>query len=301
MGYFSQRKKHERDYLLLNVVLITVTLLTFASFSSEGVGRFCNLLQFHFYLITFAALVYALFGKFFIHAAAALLLLIVNFGAIASAANITTNVAHDGKNNLTILYQNNVRAVEPLVVDAQKFNADIIGISLKRNPAYLPDMFGEYELVHQNDENERNFILTNKNHLRAGLIKLSPRHRASFLVFEEGDRNLVFINVDFASLRKKEEKIVFDNLAEFILAQDEPVIIAGDFGIPAWSETFKKFLAKTDLEVKNRIIMTDGKSWFNPFYIPTINLLGYRNLGLKDVDILSAHKGSYPIKFELNF
>lgn len=301
MGYFSQRKKHERDNRILNITLSLIAFFTICSFGGGSLGRLCNLLQFHFYLITFIALIYALIGKFFIHAFAALLLLIVNFGAIASAANIMTNVTHEGENNLTILYQNNTRAVEPLVNDAQRIGADIIGINHKRLQAYLPEGFGDYQLVHQSGESEKSFILTNKTPLRAGKIKLSPKYSASFLVFEENGKNLIFVNVDFGKLKKSEEKNVFDNLAEFVLSQDEPLIIVGDFGIPAWSETFKNFLAKTDLEVKNRIIMTDGKSWFDLFSIPSINLLGYRNLGLKNVDILSAHKGSHPLRFDLNF
>lgn len=301
MGYFSQRKKHERDNFILNFTLGVIGILTLCSFGGGSFGQLCNLLQFHFYLITVIALIYALCGRFFVHAAVALILLIVNFGIISSAANIATNVAHDGKNHLTILYQNNARVVEPLVKDAQENGAEIIGINHKRVPLYLPESFGDFQLVHQSKEAEKSFILTNKEPLRAGRIKLAPKRSASFLVFEASGKNLVFVNIDFAKLKKNEEAVVFDNLAEFVLAQDEPVIMIGNFGVPAWSATFKNFLAKTNLEVKNRIIMTDGKSWFDLFSVPTINLLGYRNLGLKDVDILSAHKGSHPIKFELNF
>lgn len=301
MGYFSQRKKHERDNLILNITLGIVAVLTVCSFDGGAFGRFCNLLQFHFYIITLAALIYALLGRFFIHSLVALLLLIVNFGVLTSAANIVTNTSHSGSDKLTILYQNNVRRVEPLVKDALENNASIVGLNHKKDPAYLPESFGDYQLVHQSRDEEKSFILTTKNPLRAGRIHLSPQRTASFLVFENAGKNFVFINLNFANLSFKEEKNVFDNLAKFILGQDEPVIIIGDFGVPAWSKTFKNFLAKTDLEIKNRIIMTDGNSWFNPFIVPSINVLGYRNLGLKNIDILSDHKGSHPLRFDLNF
>ncbi len=304
MGYFSQRKKHERANLILNITLTIIAVCTLLSFFDGSVSRFFDLLgfwRFHYYIITLAAFFYALSGSFFIHAAAALLLLTINYAAIASSANIFSNVAHEGTNRLTILYQNNARHVEPLVRDAEENNADIIAVNHRKVPAYLPENFGAYQLFHQEDDAGKSFILTKKTPLRAGKLRLTAERSASFLVFEEGGRNLIFVNVDFAGLKTAEEKTVFDNLTKFVLGQDEPLILIGDFGIPAWSKTFKDFLAKTELEVKNHIILSNGGSWFNLFSVPRINVLGYRNLGLENIDILSAHKGSHPFRFDLNF
>ena len=304
MGYFSQRKKHERANLLLNITLTVIAVFTVLSFFDNSIGRFFDLLdfwRFHYYIITLAAFFYALAGRFFIHAAAAFVLLTINYAAVASSANIFGNAMHEGKNRLTILYQNNVRYTEPLVRDAEKAGADIIGVNHRRIPAYLPESFGDYQLFHQEGNAEKSFILTKKTPLRAGKLRLTAKRTASFLTFEENGKNLIFVNINFAGLTGGEEKTVFDNLSEFVLSQDEPLIIIGDFGIPAWSETFRKFLAQTGLEVKNHVIMSDGGSWFNLFTVPSINVLGYRNLGLKNIDILPAHKGSHPFRFDLIF
>lgn len=165
MGYFSQRKKHERANLILNITLTTITVLTVLSFFDSSISRFFDLLgfwRFHYYIITLAAFFYALAGKFFVHAAAAFVLLTINYAAIASSANIFSNAAQEGENRLTILYQNNVRHAEPLVRDAKEANADIIGVNHRRIPAYLPESFGDYQLFHQEGDAEKSFILTRK-------------------------------------------------------------------------------------------------------------------------------------------
>lgn len=164
--------------------------------------------RFHYYIITLAAFFYALAGRFFVHAAAAFVLLTINYAAIASSANIFSNAAHEGENRLTVLYQNNVRHTEPLVRDAEEANADIIGVNHRRIPAYLPESFGSYQLFHQEGDAEKSFILTRKAPLRAGKLRLTAERTASFLTFEEGGRNLIFVNVNFAGLTGSEEKTV---------------------------------------------------------------------------------------------
>ena len=103
-------------------------------------------------------------------------------------------------------------------------------------------------------------------------------------------------------IKDKEIKGVYDNLIEFVLLQDDPVILVGDFGITSWSPIFKNFLQKTALEVKNRIIMTDGSHFFSPFSAPTINLLAYKNIGIRSINVFSAKKKSpLHIDFELEY
>ena len=58
MGYFSQRKKHERANLILNITLTTIAVLTVLSFFDSSISRFFDLLgfwRFHYYIITLAA------------------------------------------------------------------------------------------------------------------------------------------------------------------------------------------------------------------------------------------------------
>ena len=46
MGYFSQRKKHERANLILNITLTTIAVLTVLSFFDSSISRFFDLLAF---------------------------------------------------------------------------------------------------------------------------------------------------------------------------------------------------------------------------------------------------------------
>ena len=53
MGYFSQRKKHERANLILNITLTTITVLTVLSFFDSSISRFFDLKIFFFFLKKF--------------------------------------------------------------------------------------------------------------------------------------------------------------------------------------------------------------------------------------------------------
>ena len=305
MGYFSQRKKQERVNFSLNLILGIIGILTIASFFDSTDNRFIEIItswRFHYYIITLLVFIYALFSQYFIHAFAALLLLIVNYGAVASAANIFTNVSSENSQKVSVIYQNNTHHLAPLVKAAVNSDADIIGIN-HRKPLYFNAELAEpYQLFHEGAGLDKSFILTLLPPQRAGKLHLTPKRTASFLTVTKGNHKFIFVNIDFSGIKAEEEKIVFDNLAEFVLKQDEPLIIIGDFGIPAWSKTFQSFLNKTELEVKNHIIMSDGGSKFNIFTIPSINVLAYRNVGLEDLTFLPPKKNSkHPLLFELSF
>ena len=138
--------------------------------------------------------------------------------------------------------------------------------------------------------------------LKSGKLRLSPRFTASYMSFIAEEQPLVLINIDLSGLSHRDEKTVYHNLAEFVTAQDNPVIIIGEFGIPAWSDTFKKFLNKTGLEVKNRVILSNGSCWFNPFGVPSLNVLAYKNFGGNDVSLLNKDGNArHPLLVELSF
>lgn len=130
---------------------------------------------------------------------------------------------------------------------------------------------------------------------RQGKLQLSPHISASFMSFEKFDRVFTIINVDFSEADYSEQKIAFNNLARFVENQDDPVVIVGDFGIPSWSPLFREFLIKTDLHVKNRILYTDGKRYFAPFIVPTINVLGFDNIGIRRLKFIPEDQ-SFDIK-----
>lgn len=303
MGYFSQRKKQERVNFSLNLILIIIGILTIlAFFDSSGSSLFdkISFWRFHYYVIMLLVFGYALLFRFFFQAIIAFLLLIVNFSVIASSANILSNSVGSNNQRVSVIYQNGTRRIEPLTKAGSKLGADIIGINHRHSLTFNKETAGQYKMFYKSAGLEKTFILTNKTPVRAGKLRLTSQHSASFMTLKENGRHFIFVNIDFSNLEENEEKTVFDNLAEFVLNQDNPVIIIGDFGIPAWSKTFRSFLNKTELEVKNHILMSDGRSWFNPFTIPTINVLAYRNVGLDDITILPSSHGHHPFYFELN-
>lgn len=139
---------------------------------------------------------------------------------------------------------------------------------------------------------------------RTGTIRLSPHNKATFIIFRRYNRRFVTVSVDFSTIPEKEQKLVFDNLSEFVLKQDDPVIIVGNFGIPSWSPLFKNFLQDTALEVKNRILLTNGENLFSPFSVPSINLLAYKNIGIRQISFVGEDEEARQpmvIKFNLEY
>ena len=139
---------------------------------------------------------------------------------------------------------------------------------------------------------------------RMGTVRLAPGREAIFATFHKNRRRFTIIQLDLEHLTPDETSIIYNNLAEFVLSQDEPLVLIGNFGVPAWSPVFKNFLQKTSLEVKNRILFTDGKHIFNPFCIPTINVLAYKNVGIKSIEFQSRDKeNNLPLRinFELEY
>lgn len=305
MGYFSQRKKQERVNFMLSLILGIIGILTIISFFDNSGSRFLEMItawRFHYYIITLLVFVYALLSQYIIHALIALLLIIVNYGAVASTANIFSNSSSENTQKVSVVYQNDTRYMAPLVGAAFEEEADIIGVNHRKPVSFVAELAEPYRLFHEGAGLEKSFILTTLEPLRAGKLHLTPQRTASFLMVSKGEHKFIFVNIDFSNLKKNEEKVVYDNLAEFVLKQDEPLIIIGDFGIPAWAKTFQNFLNKTELEVKNHIIMSDGSSWFDIFTVPTINVLAYRNVGLEEIKLLPPKKNSkHPLLFELSF
>ena len=139
---------------------------------------------------------------------------------------------------------------------------------------------------------------------RMGTVRLAPGREVIFVTFRTHRRRFTVFNADFNGLLPSEVATLYNNLAEFVLSQDEPLILVGDFGIPAWAPAFKTFLHRTSLEVKNRILPTDGKHIFNPFAVPSINLLAYKNVGIKNISFYSRDEAAglpLQIDFELEY
>lgn len=133
---------------------------------------------------------------------------------------------------------------------------------------------------------------------RSGKIDLSPHIQASFMSFEKYDQVITLVNLDFSKAPSGELATAFNNLAQFVDNQDEPVVIVGDFEQPSWAPLFRDFLFKTGLHVKNRILFTDGKKYFKPFLVPSINVLGFDNVAIRRLKFIPESK-SFDIKLVL--
>ena len=304
MGYLSQKKHHERINMLLNVSLgiISITTILALMDNTTGFSAFINQWQFQIYVYLLLVFVCALFNKFFLQTFFAFLLIIVNYTFIASSANLFNSSHSDGTEQLTLLYQNRTKSGADLMRQAVHSQADIVALNRARTKNFGLESEPQYHLYNEDEEQGSSFIISKFTPLRSGKLILSKNYVGSYMEFLEGSQPLVLINVDFSGITRSEEKNVYKNLSKFVVMQDNPVVIVGNFGTPAWSKTFQKFLNKTGLEVKNRIILSDGSVWFNPFSVPSLNVLAYKKFGVKDVSFLPKEKnGMHPLLIELSF
>ena len=102
--------------------------------------------------------------------------------------------------------------------------------------------------------------------ISSGSLIIANRFLGSYAVLNE-TRPLTIVRVDFSNAKRKSYKLIFKQLHEFIIKQDTPVIIFGDFGLPAWDPLFHRFLNRTDLNVKNRLLFTKSNPLTSPMAI----------------------------------
>ena len=273
--------------------------MSFFDGSSNPVIYHINAYMFHYYILSLILGTYALLNGYLLQSVIFIFVFIFSYFAISSSANIFSDIETEGGSKRTIVYQNYVKdeGVVSLFEYAKDNNIDIVGINNARSTKYLELPANNF---FQTSPDSKSLILSKDTPARYGRIMLNSRFEASFITLKSEDNSFIIINLNLRGISVKEKMHVFENLSEFVLNQDEAVIIIGDFGIPAWSTTFNKFLLKTGLEVKNSITLTNGLSRFNYTNPPTINLLAYKNVGISKIKILpKKYKPSYPILFEL--
>lgn len=291
MGYLRQRKKEERTDLTLKLLLVGLVGLLCASFfgNGEGIFFYLNELRFHYYLITLVVIIYCVYNRFVGYSILYIIFAIFCFVSMGYSSQILFNDTKNGEDKFSIFYINSVNAenYEYISDKAKDYHADFTAINGKR-------------IASSNEVS--NIIFTDIETIKEGIIRLSATYNAYFVVVRFDDKEMVFVDVDFSKIKEKEARIVYTNLTEFVKLQENPVIMFGDFGITAWNQIFVSFLNTTGLEVKNRIILTDGKFRFNPFTFPTINVIGYKNLGLDKISFLAKNSNEkHPILFRISF
>lgn len=304
MGYLSQKKKHDRINFLLNASIGVVTVTSFLSFfdRNSAFSAFINQWQFQIYLYTLFIFVCALLSRFWLQALFAGLLIIINYAMIASSANLFNSSGSNGHNRAVILYQNGAVDFPSVYKQADKHHVDFIAFNSDQPMSVMLPSSGRYQSPAEEGESSRSSLFSQTFPYRAGKIQFSASRSGSFFAVEAAGHKFVLVNIDFAGLHHREEKTVYNNLAAFVTAQDEPVVIVGDFGIPAWSRTFQDFLVKTGLEVKNHVILSNGRYYFNPFSVPSFNVLAYKNFGVERLEFLPLKKNpKHPLLIELTF
>lgn len=281
MGYLSQRKKAKRENLTIKILLsITTLLLIFSMFDiNYAYSYYVDSFRLYYYVLALGIFIYSLFHRFVCFSILSFFVFVISYFVLESSANIFSNVAYDSTNKISVLYGRQVTN-KTKFIDTYEDLANFISISGKKNE----------------------FISIDRDFLKKGVVSLSAKRKADFILSQLSDKGVMFVAVDFKGIRLDEIDIVFNNLAQFVNLQGCPVVILGDFGIPVWTSQFKDFLDKTHLEVKNRIIWGGNRYLFNPFTVPTINVLGYKEMGLNKIRFLSKKAAEVsPILFDLSY
>mgnify|MGYP004652024153 FL=1 len=139
--------------------------------------------------------------------------------------------------------------------------------------------------------------------LRQGHLVLNEKNVAPFAAIDKSGHIFTLIRVDLRQSSIRDRNIALRQLQNFISEQDEPVVVFGDFGLPAWSHEIKQFLEATRLEVKNHLLFTDHGCRFNLLRAPGFYVLSFQNVGIEDIEVSPAlNNQSYPqIAIRLGF
>lgn len=300
MGYLSQKKKQTNIKELLNISLGIISFCCFAVlfFEKTAVAIQISHWLFQIYFYTLFLIIYAFITKFYWQGLGLMLCASVMFFNIGMGGNLFSDIKTNGAQELTILYQTDTHHSRHSLKQAYKHKTDIAAV-LKNSKGNIKT---QSQSMFKLNKKDGGIILTPHSFQRSGEVLLSPNSRAAFVDLTVEMTRMVFIALDFSKISLAEQKTSLRNLAEFINMQDVPVIVVGSFGQEVWSTDFLDFLEKTKLEVKNKIILSDGKLWFNPFKIPTINILAYKDFGIEEMHFLPAKKkDTHPLLIKLNY
>lgn len=161
---------------------------------------------------------------------------------------------------------------------------------------FLSDKFDGRESVRLNFNPKWQFLTKSAELIpveKISFTKSAKKQNAVAVMLLDRETPLTIISVDLKKTPKSSYPKMFKLLQDAIIKQDNPVIIFGDFGIPAWNKHFKKFLQSSGLSVKNRLMFTD-KNFLKPsnFYI-----LGFREMGLSDINVDNEKTILFDISF----
>lgn len=259
MGYFSQRKRQERENTFLKIMILifgAVTCVNFFAGSSNKLIGWIISWQYQIFILMFLLALFSLWirrwGAFWI----LLLFLMVNYAFMGSAANLFINSEVTAEHHLDITLE-----------------AD--GSALVNGSGMVV--------------------------LRSGRINIVPGNQAYYVSIDKNLHIFTIVSLDFAKLSVADRVLAMRHLTEFVHIQDDPVIVIGNFGMPAWSPVFKSFLQATGLHVKNRTLLSDTRHPFTLFTVPSYYVLAFKNVGIVDLEMLELPDENYTLKAFLGF
>ncbi len=133
----------------------------------------------------------------------------------------------------------------------------------------------------------------------SGAIILAKKFVAPYVVIKDNDVALTMVMVDFRGATKEQYYQIFNQLHQFVIKQDDPIIIFGEFGLPAWSRYFKEFLNISGLSIKNNLIFTQS-SVYNFFTTPSFYVLGFQEMGVSHIETSNIN-GKKVITVDISF
>ena len=132
----------------------------------------------------------------------------------------------------------------------------------------------------------------------AGSLVLADNLIASYIKIKK-DTPMTILKINMENTSLKQRKKILKKLKTFIIKQDTPVILYGDFGAPLWDRYLRKFIVQTRLSVKNRLLFTHGNP-YNIFSTPSFYVLGFNDMGIDNIEIKNDGKTNI-VNFDILF
>lgn len=295
MGYWTQKKKYNRRRITIGILLIILTFFSLSSFIFDGLNEW----RFQFYLLSFITMIYAAFNRFFIYSFIAAILLLINFFVISSCTSIfltSKDYKQEKERIISLIFQNETKDFLEIFEQTVNHKAKLLAVVNPKNNDINPSGLIPTNYFLSAGEQGGSFIVSKSMPISAGKLILSKDNSIIFARLKIEEKDYIFLSLDLSKLNKKQQKAALKHISSFILSEDDPIIIFGNFGMTAWNSLFIKFLTESGLKVKNNLLSLLP----NLFLPPTNYVIGYKNMEFIDLKRLPKKENSYaPMLFEL--
>lgn len=163
------------------------------------------------------------------------------------------------------------RKVVPILCLGSALVVIYVLLAISGNIFFSDKISGDYEIEIESKGN-----LDIAGTLSKGTLIAGNKIVASYAIVNE-EAPLMVIMVDFRGIAKNNYKSMFKSLHKFVIKQDLEIVLVGNFGIPAWSKYFRRFIEASGMTVKNRFVFD------NIIAPPQFYVLGYKGVGISDI------------------